>query len=435
MASSGSTSYSIRGHSVVFHEESHEYFVDGVKIPSVTEILERYSRIHGLDDYSDIPEDVLRRAAARGTALHKEIEEYEKHGVRGSSEEFNNYLPLKIRHGVKVGASELPVLIFDDSGKPLCAGRLDLLATINGEAALGDIKRTSRLYPKKVSLQLNLYRIGCIQSYGKACDRLFVMRLRNGVSEFREFPVDENAARDVLRTAGAVLSGSSAVPENARAERVPQKAALRQQAPASSSEVNAAARTHVNTAQSRNKYYSDRPFSFWSPACWFTLKGRLSACQFWKMLLIWCFALFIFNGLFSHDAGADERALFIFVSLSVFFPVFLSVCARRSHDFDVDVLEDWLRIMFTAYQFCAVFFLISSFGRFLVQEMMDKLQQMSFRGELSFLEKAGFMGLTAVVVTAVPLMAIQFMFLIGKGGTSGDNGENEYGPDPLEKKK
>jgi len=435
MASSGSTSYSIRGHSVVFHEESHEYFVDGVKVPSVTEILGRYSRLHGLDDYADIPQDVLRRAAARGTALHKEIEEYEKQGVRGFSEEFGNYLPLKIRHGVKVVASELPVLIFDDSGKPVCAGRLDLLATINGDAALGDIKRTSRLYPKKVSLQLNLYRIGCIQSYGKACDRLFVMRLRKNVSEFREFPVDENAARDVLRTAGAVISGSSRVPEKAGAARVPQQAAARQQAPAASRDVNAAARTDVNPAKPRSKYYSDRPFSFWSPACWFTLKGRLSAGQFWIMLLIWCFALFIFNGLFSHDGGSDERAWFIFVSLSVFFPVFLSICVRRSHDFNSDVLADWLRIMFTVYQFCAVFFLISSFGRFLVQEMMDKLQQMSFHGELNFLEKAGFMGLTAVVVTAIPLMAILFIFLIGKGGANGDDGENEYGPNPLEKKK
>ena len=214
MASSGSTSYSIRGHSVVFHEESHEYFVDGVKVPSVTEILGRYSRLHGLDDYADIPQDVLRRAAARGTALHKEIEEYEKQGVRGFSEEFGNYLPLKIRHGVKVVASELPVLIFDDSGKPVCAGRLDLLATINGDAALGDIKRTSRLYPKKVSLQLNLYRIGCIQSYGKACDRLFVMRTRKvpgmsskllvlsfqrAAAQFRKMPGLKEILRRLLR--------------------------------------------------------------------------------------------------------------------------------------------------------------------------------------------------------------------------------------------
>ena len=48
MALSGSTTYSIRGHSVVFHEGPHEYYVDGVKVPSVTEILGRYSRLHGL---------------------------------------------------------------------------------------------------------------------------------------------------------------------------------------------------------------------------------------------------------------------------------------------------------------------------------------------------------------------------------------------------
>ena len=50
-------------------------------------------------------------------------------------------------------------------------------------------------------------------------------------------------------------------------------------------------------------------------------------------------------------------------------------------------------------------------------------------------EKAGFMGLTAVVVTAIPLMAIQLVFLVLTGCTEGDKGENEYGPDPLEKKK
>ena len=117
MASSGSTSYSIRGHSVVFYEGPHEYYVDGVKVPSVTELLERYSRLHGLDDYSNIPQDVLRRAAARGTALHNEIEQFEKFGTRGSSEEFWNYLTLKSRYGVRVESSELPVIIFDESGK------------------------------------------------------------------------------------------------------------------------------------------------------------------------------------------------------------------------------------------------------------------------------------------------------------------------------
>ena len=90
--------------------------------------------------------------------------------------------------------------------------------------------------------------------------------------------------------------------------------------------------------------------------------------------------------------------------------------------------------MFLAYQFCAVFFLISSFGRFLVMDMLNKLQDMSFHGELNFLESAGFMGLTAVIVTALPMMVIQLIFLIVTGCTEGDEGENEYGPDPVKRK-
>ena len=55
---------------------------------------------------------------------------------------------LSDRYGSRVESSQLPVLIFDDSGKPVCIGRLDLLATVNEETAIGDIKRTSRLYPR-----------------------------------------------------------------------------------------------------------------------------------------------------------------------------------------------------------------------------------------------------------------------------------------------
>ena len=75
-----------------------------------------------------------------------------------------------------------------------------MVASIDGQAALCDIKRTIRIYSQKTSLQLNMYRIGYLQSYGKVSNKLFVMRLREDVSEFVEFPVDEREARDVLDT-------------------------------------------------------------------------------------------------------------------------------------------------------------------------------------------------------------------------------------------
>ena len=49
-----------------FDPTTHVYQVDGVRVPSVSEIL----RSAGLVDYAGIPQDVLEYAASRGTAVH-----------------------------------------------------------------------------------------------------------------------------------------------------------------------------------------------------------------------------------------------------------------------------------------------------------------------------------------------------------------------------
>lgn len=208
--SSGIASYSIRGHMVVFHEDRHEYYVDGALVPSVTELIRKYSELHGLDDYTSVPSGTMRKAASQGISLHEEIERYEKDGVQGSSEEFRNYLDLKAKCGIRVEASELPVLIFDGEDRPVCAGRLDISGTVTGGSAIIDIKRTARIYKSKAALQLNLCRLGFIQSYGEKCEQLFVMRLRHGASEFARVPVDEKSAYDVL---AECLPSSCAKPE------------------------------------------------------------------------------------------------------------------------------------------------------------------------------------------------------------------------------
>lgn len=207
--SSGIASYSIRGHMVVFHEDSHEYYVDGVKVPSVTELVRKYSELHGLDDYTTVPSGSPRKAAPKGTTIQQEIERYEKDGAEGSSEEFRNYLELKGKCGIKAESSGLPVLIFDGSGKPVCAGRLDLCGTVMGGSAIIGIRRTAKIYKAKVSLQLNLYRLGYKESYGEPCESLYVLRLRRSASEFARIPVDENYAYALL---GECIPSFSAKP-------------------------------------------------------------------------------------------------------------------------------------------------------------------------------------------------------------------------------
>ena len=59
---------------LTFDNARHEYRLDGVVIPSVTQILKAV----GLSDYSHVPADKLQLAAERGTVVHEIIELYEK---------------------------------------------------------------------------------------------------------------------------------------------------------------------------------------------------------------------------------------------------------------------------------------------------------------------------------------------------------------------
>jgi hypothetical protein len=51
---------------LAFDHEAHRYTLDGVELPSVTQVLERC----GLIDFSRVPSAILRGAKDRGTAVH-----------------------------------------------------------------------------------------------------------------------------------------------------------------------------------------------------------------------------------------------------------------------------------------------------------------------------------------------------------------------------
>lgn len=53
-----------------FNAQNHEYKLDGLTIPSVTQIL----KAEGLTDFSKVPLEILERNALFGTAVHKAVE-------------------------------------------------------------------------------------------------------------------------------------------------------------------------------------------------------------------------------------------------------------------------------------------------------------------------------------------------------------------------
>ena len=190
------TSEMINGRIVEYNDDTHQYFVDGKEVPSVTQLIGKLFP----SEYQDVDPAVLARAAARGTELHAAIEDYEQHGLMSDLPEFYNYLSIKSTHGFDVVDNEKLIYV-EDQGEIICAGRLDMVIRERHQLGLADIKRTYTLNTDKLKLQLNLYRIGYQQCYGETIHLLRGIHLRNQIANFVPIPLDH----DILSKIRSIL--------------------------------------------------------------------------------------------------------------------------------------------------------------------------------------------------------------------------------------
>lgn len=164
---------------IEFYENTHSYRIDGVEVPSVTTL------IHDIwmpDKYSNVSKSTLQRAANYGTNVHHLIEainrgediETEKHSYERIA--VNRYADIKEEHNIKAYSQEEPIGYIHE-GKPLYAGTYDLLADIDGDMVLADIKTTAKYDPKYLSLQLTLYNLALEQTQGIKVDKAYAIWL------------------------------------------------------------------------------------------------------------------------------------------------------------------------------------------------------------------------------------------------------------------
>ena len=186
--------YEIKGHTLEYLDSIHCYVVDGVILPSITKIL----GLKFKDKYKNVKKEVLNKAAKRGTEVHNAIENYCKNGTESELREVKNFKFLKKQYKFEVLDNEIPIILFDDKGKPIATGRLDLVLKDGEEIGLGDIKRTSVLDKEYLTYQLNLYRIGYQQCYGTEIKFLKGLHLRNEVRKYIDIPINEKAAKERL---------------------------------------------------------------------------------------------------------------------------------------------------------------------------------------------------------------------------------------------
>lgn len=187
------TTWNIKGHIVEFIDDIHQYLVDGCMVDSVTQIL----GVKYKNDYANVPPAVLNNAAQRGTAVHKAIENYNNSGYDDGSEAVRNFRFLQKQYGFEVLDSELPIVLFKDDF-PIACGRLDMTMLMDGETGIADIKTVSALSKEKIAYQLNLYRIGLMQSYGVDAKFLKIIHLRDGIRKFIDSPINEGMAWELI---------------------------------------------------------------------------------------------------------------------------------------------------------------------------------------------------------------------------------------------
>ena len=179
--------WEINGKTLEYIDECHLYLVDGIIVPSVTQLLNRKFG----HKYDGVSSATLQQAANRGTMIHKAIEDFCKNGKISDCEEVMDFKFLMRHYEFQVIENELPIIL--EIGGETFAGRLDLILQKSNEIGMSvaDIKTTSTLDKEYLGHQLNLYRIGVEQSYGYNITSLYGIHLRQGKRKMVEIPIKE----------------------------------------------------------------------------------------------------------------------------------------------------------------------------------------------------------------------------------------------------
>lgn len=188
--------YYINDYKVSFDPIKHQYWVDDNPIISVTQLIDTlWPR-----PFKNVDPEILKQAAEKGTALRDMIEHYESDGQKTFHPEMQGYLALKSQHQINVLENEKIVLLHHH-GVVVAAGSFDMVIEspyIKGQGIV-DVKRMAHLDEKRLSLQLNLYKLGYEQTYKKRIDYLKCIHIRNRYYRYIDVPLHPLEAKDTLK--------------------------------------------------------------------------------------------------------------------------------------------------------------------------------------------------------------------------------------------
>lgn len=170
---------------LTYRDEDHTYWLDGVRIPSVTQVLS----LAGLGVPDDVPRDILAKAAAKGSFIHKACELLDEGDLDETSvpEEWRGYVQAWARFKEERVARILSVeeMVHSNPDHQPYAGKLDRTVHLHGDDGIRtivDLKTGSRLQPV-TRLQLAGYNL----CKGWDCKRAAVLLKPDGLYQFQSY--------------------------------------------------------------------------------------------------------------------------------------------------------------------------------------------------------------------------------------------------------
>ena len=146
---------------LVFDKDTHEYKVNGLVIPSVTQIIQGA----GLTNFANVPDFILQEKADLGTKVHSATELYDKGTLDKKSLHpiLKKYLNswIKFKKDFDFVVEDIEEVYYHPLYKSI--GRVDRVGTIKSKKVLLDIK--SGVKYKTHAIQTAGYKI--LHDYGK----------------------------------------------------------------------------------------------------------------------------------------------------------------------------------------------------------------------------------------------------------------------------
>ncbi len=161
---------------VIFNEENHTYLLGDKYLSGITGLLQRQLFPN---EFDNVDETVLAKAAAYGTTVHHSCENFDANWINDGTPEVQDYIQIVTKNGLVHEASEYTV-----TDGVNYASNIDKVYRLSDNSfSIGDLKTYGNMSGEKIEKakwQLSIYAaLFELQNPKSKVEKLFIIHLRN----------------------------------------------------------------------------------------------------------------------------------------------------------------------------------------------------------------------------------------------------------------